>query len=278
MLSIGQQGYDDHLANEPNEAWRQCSNLTPLAEGDIDIWSVDIAGDPATVNDLSRILSDDEMARAGKFVFPKDREQFIICRGSLRIILGEYLGRAPEAIRFSYNRFGKPYLATEGARLRFNISHSRGIAVIAVCFDREIGIDIEFADHGFDIFGVAAAAFSAGEVAQMRSLSDDEQYDAFFAAWTRKESLLKAMGDGLSTDAEIQNTMSFIADASHPVRSSVNGKETNWYVRSLELQSDLKAAVAIEGNIGTVRFRALNGDSLIAKEAMGVQTYTVCAE
>ncbi len=52
MLSIGQQGYDDHLANEPNEAWRQCSNLTPLAEGDIDIWSVDIASDPATVNDL----------------------------------------------------------------------------------------------------------------------------------------------------------------------------------------------------------------------------------
>ncbi|MGD9629022.1 MAG: 4'-phosphopantetheinyl transferase superfamily protein [Pyrinomonadaceae bacterium] len=278
MLRIGEQCGDDQFADEPNQGWPQVSNLTPLAEGDIDIWSLDIASDPAIVNDLSRILTDDEMARAGKFVFPKDRDQFIICRGGLRIILGEYLGCAPEAIRFTYNRFGKPSLDTDESRLRFNISHSRGIAVIAVCFDREIGVDIEFVDHGFDIFGVAAAAFSATDVAQMRSLSGNEQYDAFFAAWTRKEALLKAMGDGLSTDVEIQKTMSFVADASHPVRSTVNGKDTNWYLRSLELQSDLKAAVAVEGIVGTIRFWDLPGGNPRAIHAMGVQTYTVCAE
>jgi hypothetical protein len=102
---------------------------------------------PVRVHDpkFSGILSDDERSRADKFYFNRDRRRFIVARAGLRIILGRYLGIEPEQLRFHYNRYGKPSLSGHSGEdeLRFNVSHSRDLALHAITREGNVGIDVE---------------------------------------------------------------------------------------------------------------------------------------
>jgi 4'-phosphopantetheinyl transferase len=66
----------------------------------------------------------------------------------MRTILAAYLNTTPRELAFSYARKGKPELAPDfsGARLRFNLAHSRDHALLAVTRGLSVGIDIEFID------------------------------------------------------------------------------------------------------------------------------------
>jgi len=52
----------------------------------------------AQIRGFLQSLAADEHARAERFYFKRDREHFIVARGSLRAILGCYLNRAPEYV------------------------------------------------------------------------------------------------------------------------------------------------------------------------------------
>jgi 4'-phosphopantetheinyl transferase len=199
-------------------------------------------------------LSKDEKARADRFAFEKDRIQFVAGRGTLRKILGRYLDESPERLGFEIGSFGKPNLSNGNGWLRFNISHSRGMAVIAVALNREVGIDLEFVDQKFDVQGVAPSVFSEEEVNSLRSLLPDRQVDAFFTGWTRKEALLKAMGDGLSSSEEFQGIHIFIPDLNTSYKSFKNDRCTEWALTSFRVDDDFKAAIAVEGSLGAIRF------------------------
>jgi 4'-phosphopantetheinyl transferase len=59
-------------------------------------------------------------------------------------LLGHYLGEPPDALGFGYRDKGKPYLATPpGAPLRFDVSHSGDLALLAFARDRELGVELE---------------------------------------------------------------------------------------------------------------------------------------
>jgi 4'-phosphopantetheinyl transferase len=92
------------------------------------------------------------MQRADGFRFSLDRERFLVGRGILRDILSRYLKLAPELIGFSYNRYGKPALEGNDEGLRFNVSHSHGVALYGVTRARTVGLEIEFIREDFDIF------------------------------------------------------------------------------------------------------------------------------
>lgn len=146
---------------------------------------------------FASLLADDEGARAGRFAFENLRDSYTLARGSLRILLGRALGAAPESIRFRYGEKGKPTLAEPG-RLRFNSSHSGGLALVALTLDCEIGVDIEQIRPLHDLQAVAARYFCAEEAAELMSLAEHQREAAFFRCWTRKEAYVKAIGDGLS--------------------------------------------------------------------------------
>jgi 4'-phosphopantetheinyl transferase len=137
--------------------------------------------------------------RARRFHFEKDKQHFIIGRGLLRSIIGEYLNTIPSDILFTYNKKGKPFIAHPAdAKLFFNLSHSENRIVMAFSSERELGIDIEYHKDLLDINGIAANYFSVNENKIFAGIPNHQKKEAFFNCWTRKEAFIKAVGDGLS--------------------------------------------------------------------------------
>jgi 4'-phosphopantetheinyl transferase len=167
------------------------------AAGEVHIWAARLdLGTPA-LQALRATLSPDELARAERFVFRRDRERFVAARGTLRAVLANYAGIPPGALVFDYSAFGKPVLRG-GGTLRFNLSHAGEIAVIGIVHGREIGVDVEAIRPAFAGEEIAARFFSPAEVAALRALPPEQQAIGFFNCWTRKEAYIKALGEGLS--------------------------------------------------------------------------------
>jgi 4'-phosphopantetheinyl transferase len=170
-----------------------------LSHDSVHIWRVDLCAPADRMDALRQTLSTDERARAERFVSPRDRASFTVSHGALRAILGGYVESDPSAVTFHGDDRGKPVLvAPPGAPdVRFNMSHSGGLALVAVALGREVGIDVEFMRGDLAGMDIAERFFSAGEVADLRTLSGDARTAGFFACWTRKEAYLKARGLGL---------------------------------------------------------------------------------
>jgi 4'-phosphopantetheinyl transferase len=149
---------------------------------------------------LRHILAADELSKARRFFFPKDRQHFILARGLLRTILGRYLDMEPSQLRFCYDDYGKPSLvpSSDQEALNFSLSHSDGLALYAITRDREIGIDVERVCPIPEAAQIAERFFSAHENAVFRTLDARLKQEAFFTCWTRKEAYVKARGKGLS--------------------------------------------------------------------------------
>lgn len=159
---------------------------------DLWIWPLDV--EDAERARLKANLSGDEVARADRFAFERDRNRFIVGRGRMREILARELGRAPAELVFAYSTHDKPSLVQ--SPLRFNLSHSQALAALAASREREVGIDIEAVRPIED--NIAEQYFSPREVAALRALPKAEQLAAFYRCWTRKEAIVKAIGEGLS--------------------------------------------------------------------------------
>ncbi len=162
----------------------------PLAADEVHLWRIALDA-PADAS----LLSPDELERAGRFHFARDRRRFVAARAGLRRILARYLGQAPQALGFAYGPQGKPRLAAAGAPPYFNLSHAEGLALVAVTAIGEVGVDLEF-PRPIDP-GLAARYFAAAEIAALEALPAQERNLAFFRCWTRKEAYLKACGDGV---------------------------------------------------------------------------------
>ena len=167
-----------------------------ISRDELHIWEASLDRPAAVVNTLGWTLSEDERARADRFRFERDRARYIVGRGLLRRLLGEYLGLASKEIRFAYGPNDKPHL--ERANLHFNLSHSGPVALFAFSRDAEVGVDVELDDADFSSERIAERFFSPAEVAALRSLPPARQPQAFLTCWTRKEAFIKARGDGLS--------------------------------------------------------------------------------
>jgi len=167
-----------------------------LAADQLHIWEGSLDRPAPEIRRLRALLASDELARAERFRFERDRARYIAGRGQLRLLLGHYLRRPPREVHFEYGDHEKPFVADPG--LWFNLSHSGPVAIFAVTSIGEVGIDVELDDAGFASERIAEYFFSSGEVATLRGLPAELQARAFLTCWTRKEAFIKARGDGLS--------------------------------------------------------------------------------
>jgi 4'-phosphopantetheinyl transferase len=116
---------------------------------------------------------------------------------ALRRLLGRYLDADPHEIELRAGKHGKPRLADPAAGLRFNLSHSGGIALIAVAFGVEVGVDVERIRPRRNLLRLAERALDPAAAAAVRAASPERRLAAFHAAWTRREAIAKCRGVGL---------------------------------------------------------------------------------
>ena len=183
-----------------NHLWPAASKDLLLADHEVHVWRAQLDLPASQFQELSSLLTADELERANRFSFERDRQRFIAARGILRSILSRYLTICPEQVRFAYNQYGKPFLGPEftSRLLNFNLAHSGSMALYAVTRKLEIGVDVERACPNFEYEEIAKQFFSVNEVAALHTIPAERKLDAFYTCWTRKEAYLKAHGQGLS--------------------------------------------------------------------------------
>ena len=217
---------------------------------EVHVWRAELTQKASHVQALLEMLAPDEEGRAGRFLFQRDRDRFIVARGFLRLILSRYLHTEPHRLRFAYSPYGKPSLAQgfHVDRLRFNVSHSENLALYAIAWERELGVDIEYVRADFASDEIAGHFFSRGEASVLRALPPNARTEAFFKCWTRKEAYIKARGEGLSihldkfevafSPGEAAALLHFESDPLEPSR---------WLFRDLNPGHGYAAALVVEG-------------------------------
>ncbi len=146
------------------------------------------------------LLVDEERERAGRFHFDRDRQIYIAAHGICRGLLTYCFGKAPESWRFMVADHGKPELVWQPGdpRIRVNISHTRGMAAVALTVESDIGVDVEWRQRDPEVEQLAKRMFAASECQLVLSAPENEKRDRFLAFWTLKEAYVKAIGKGLS--------------------------------------------------------------------------------
>jgi 4'-phosphopantetheinyl transferase len=246
------------LANEgagvksmPNDAislpWRAPPEGLTLGRDEVHVWQASLNPPRAVIGAFRQILAADELARASRFVFDRDRRHFIAARGMLRTLLGRYVNREPATLSFHYGAHGKPTLVGEGgeAAVHFNLSHSHGAGLYAFSRGREVGIDLERMRADLAIMEIALRFFSPAEAAMLSALPNEAQQQAFFRCWTRKEAYVKARGHGLSLPLD-QLDMPLEPEDQNagPGRLS---EACRWTLREFVPAPGYAAALAVEG-------------------------------
>ena len=237
-------------ATNPVPSWPPLPQSLVMGPDEVHVWQATLDQTPTEMQSFSRYLAEDERARAGRFMFTRDRDHFIVARGVLRAILGRYMNRAPESLSFRYGAHGKPALAGEDNRdaIRFNLSHSHGVALYAITRAREVGIDIERIRCDLAVAEIAERFFSPHEVAMLKMLPSKQQRQAFFRCWTRKEAYIKARGEGLSLSLD-QFDVSLVPGEPAAILSTQPdpSEASRWSLEELSPAPGYVAALAAEG-------------------------------
>jgi 4'-phosphopantetheinyl transferase len=221
---------------------------------DIHVWQVGLDRDVDEIARMESTLSEDERARADRFHFRNDRNRFVVARGFLRTLLGEYLQKPAASLEFSYGNHGKPALAGQAASsvgLSFNLSHSAGMAVYAIARNRNLGIDVEHIRPESAGETIATRYFSAREVGELRSLPPQEKVQAFFDCWTRKEAYLKATGMGLQIPLD---SFAVSLAPEQPVQF-LEGVDPHWHLAACNPAAGYAAAIVYDGGLTSIHYR-----------------------
>jgi len=178
----------------------------PQSEHEVQIHRVDLDDDtwPAEAG-----LPASERERAAGILSPRGRRRWVASRWALRMALAERLDEDPGAIEIRVGPRGKPELAERsrhsphpgganvGCALRFNLSHSAGVALIAIGRGCEVGVDVEWVDPGRDVLALARRGLDPVAVAAVWEVPPVERPRAFYDAWARREAVAKCLGVGL---------------------------------------------------------------------------------
>ncbi|HJQ31620.1 MAG TPA: 4'-phosphopantetheinyl transferase superfamily protein [Pyrinomonadaceae bacterium] len=236
---------------EPNDSSWELPPPRPALPGEeVHVWRALLDAPEVRVRRLLELLAPDERERAARFHFERDRRRFTVARGLLRGILGGYLNSAPEALRFVYGAQGKPALVAEQnpGGLRFNVSHSEGVALFAFARGREVGVDVERVSSRVSCEEIAGRFFSPGEVARLRALPAELREAAFFDCWTRKEAYIKARGEGLSLPLDGFDVSLGPGEPTALLANRLDPAEVaRWSLRALAPWPGVAAAVVAEG-------------------------------
>ncbi len=193
---------------------------------------------------LLALLSDEERAKAARFMFAHDRDSYVAAHALVRATLSAFFARAPQDWTFVTGAHGKPRVDSHdgSGRLCFNLSHTRGSVAVAVALDREVGVDVERIAPDRADEAVARELFAPAEFAALCDEPKAGRAEAFFDVWTLKEAYIKAVGLGVALP------LKDFAFTRHPLRISFAGtlddSPSRWLFRRFRPAPDVAMALA----------------------------------
>ncbi len=212
---------------------------TRLLSSEVHVWRIDLRQPEEIISVLYALLSADEQVRAKRYIFERDRRKFVVCRGTLRRLIGEYLDAPPESIVFAYSGKGKPSLEP-ASDLCFNVSHSGELAAIAFARNCDLGVDLEVVRPMKYLEDIARRIFEEHDYQKLLAESEDQRLQTFFRTWTGKEAFGKATGEGLFTKRE--------------------WNDSEWILQGLELGQDYLGSICYHAPEKTIRLITLPAD------------------
>ncbi|MFJ8003999.1 4'-phosphopantetheinyl transferase family protein [Streptomyces fagopyri] len=209
-----------------------------LPHDDVHVWrfSLDVPAEG-----FAAVLSAEERARRGRLADAAHRDRFTVAHGVKREILGRCLSLPPRRVPLVTGRWGKPRVA--GDAVAFSLSHSAGAAMLAVCRNRDVGVDIERLRPGLDPQAFSARYFRPEESRQVASAAPAQRWACFLALWTRKEACVKAAGARLGQAL----SLSVGRGACH-VSAPADPTSVQWSVDDIPVRRGWAGAVALVGS------------------------------
>jgi 4'-phosphopantetheinyl transferase len=229
-----------------------------LAIDEIHVWTARLTDDPHASAGLMASLSAAERTRAAQLSFMHDRVRYIQAHGMVRQILGNYLDADPSMLSFARNRHGKPYLLRLGhdPNLEFNLSHSGDCCMLAVRLDRQVGIDVEKVRDLPQAMAIAKSYLNPAETSLLAALSETARRDSFFALWTRKEAMVKALGVGLAAKlSRLEFDLDPAGGGRLVARNGDQSVAPRWFIRRVDPFPGYVATIASARPIQSLRLQ-----------------------
>lgn len=168
-----------------------CQNRRVDAGGFCRVWWADLCSLRERHADL---LSPVERQRRDRYANAEARDRFTLAAALLRLAAAHEVGQPPDRVEIGRSCYrcaephGRPTLPDHD--LHVSVSHSGRCITVAVTDHGEVGVDVEEVKP-FDYEPMLRSVLAPDEAGTVHSRED------FFAYWTRKESVLKATGEGL---------------------------------------------------------------------------------
>jgi 4'-phosphopantetheinyl transferase len=197
------------------------------------------------------LLSDEERARCDRFVFAKEKRDFIAAHALLRRALSQCGDIGPAEWRFETDGFGKPAVVAEQAGdppLAFNLSHTTGFVACAIIRGASVGIDVERCERGVAVSEIASRYFAASEIRHLQACPPDQYSTRFIEFWVLKEAYIKAVGSGLSLNLR---SFSFEFQGDSDLRFTPHDAASGWQFWLMALP-DLRLAIAVRPRLPCV--------------------------
>ncbi len=210
---------------------------------------------------LEELLSKEERERQARFVRERDRDLYLLAHGLLRRVLAQHTGVVPQALLFETGDYGRPEFSGPEATgpLRFNLTHTPGLAACAVADGRAIGVDAEHLARNIDLRAVSARVFSAAERHGLDALSGKDATERFFLLWTLKEAYVKALGLGFSLPLRNITTTPSVGGHATLQVEDMEDEANRWVLRTHRAGAEHQIAVALEaGADAPVTFEELS--------------------
>ena len=231
-------------------SWPDANIHIRLGAGEVHAWCAKLNASEKNLLYFQRSLDPDEISRASRFHFDRDRKRYIARHGLLREILGHYLSMRPAEVQFAYNSHGKPFLSDDlqSQDLNFNISSSRDLTLFVFVRGRQIGVDIEKIRQNIEFEELVERFFSENEGKAFQLVNPQSKLQTFFCIWARKEAYIKAQGQGLSVPL---SRFDVSVDLHNKAEIFVANREAmekdRWVLHDLDPAAGYAAALAIQG-------------------------------
>ena len=239
-----------------NDTWKIAPDGLEISADHVDVWLASTDPGERQIREYKALLSPAELARMEKFRVEFKYREYIVTRGLLRRVMTKMTGLDVTGIDFDYGEHGKPSfpVCAESGSAAFNVSHSHGLALVALTLGGRLGVDLERIRPKAEWRSLAEHYFSAAEIQALNGYPGESGLKAFFTCWTRKEAFVKALGAGVSYglkefDVSIDPDE---ADAALTIRSE-DEDAARWLIKKLPVPASHVAALALDRPVCNIR-------------------------